>query len=68
MINLGEKEYTQLVAEKLTEVYGEFLREYGTDVEMAEAVVKMLKKYLTCRSGDISEEEYQQWKKMRKEV
>lgn len=66
MNKLGKREYIKLIAEKLTEVYGDSLREYGTDVAMAEGVVDSLQEYLYFHPHDMDYNEYRKWKKDRK--
>ena len=63
MNKLGKREYTMLVADVLVKVNGP--SEWGTDVKMAEAVVKKLKRFLYFHPMDISLKEYREWKDKR---
>ena len=65
MNKLGKREYIQLVAEVLTNEYGGTLKEYGTDVQMAEAVINELTEFLFFHPLDIEDEEWEEWKKNR---
>lgn len=65
MNKLGEKKYVMGIADVLAEVYGSSLKEYGTDVKMAEAVVEYLREYLYFHSLDISKKEFDDWKNKR---
>lgn len=68
MNKLGKRKYVKLVAETLTEVYGDTLREGGTDVKMAEAVIRELKRFLYFHPLDMKADEYREWKKSRKNM
>lgn len=66
MNKLTRKQYIKLVCETLLDTYGESLAEFDTDIEMAEAVVKKMKKYLYFSSETAkTQREYQEWKKRR---
>lgn len=67
MNKLGKREYIQLIADTLVESYGETLKEYGTDVSMAEAIIKKLTPYLYFHPCDMNYQEFRKWKKSRKE-
>ena len=64
---LGRRQYIKLIADALVDQYGNTLKEYGTDVDMAEAVVKKLKKYLYFHHKDIPAAEFKEWKRKRAE-
>ncbi len=66
MNKIGKRDYIQLVAETLTDVYGETLKENGTDVQMAEAVVDALQDFLYFHPQDMDYQEFRKWKKERK--
>ncbi len=65
MNKLGKREYVKLIAETLSHVYGETLKQHNTDVEMAEAVVGVLKEFLYFDKMDINYQEFRKWKKER---
>ena len=67
MNKLGKRDYIKLISEILTETYGDTLKEYGTDVVMAEAVVKGLDEYLYFHTYDMDYNEFKKWKKKRRE-
>lgn len=67
MNKLGKREYVQIVADILVKEYGETLKEYGTDVQLAESVIKGLKKYLFFHPVDISGRDYRKWKQDRRD-
>ena len=63
---LGKRQLTQIVADALVRTYGETLTNYGTDVEMAEAVVTDLEPFLEFGSElDLTEKAYVFWKTQR---
>jgi hypothetical protein len=66
MNKLGQRRYIQLIAETLVSVYGDTLKEQGTDVKMAEAVIRTLDEYLYFHPHDMNYNEYRKWKKLRK--
>ena len=68
MNKLGYRKYVQLVADILTNEYGDTLRDYGTDVKMAEAVVKGLDEFLYFHEHDLPYNEFRKWKKERKQT
>jgi len=67
MNKLGRRKYTQLIADILVDSYGETLKDWGTVVAMAEAVVKKMirRKYLQVSWDDIKLREYRQWQEDR---
>lgn len=62
MNKLGKREYTRRVAEALCREYGSTLREYGTDIKMAEKVIDILTPYLFFHPHDMSIREWNKWK------
>lgn len=62
MTKLGEKEYICLIADTLTDSYGSTLREYNTDITLAEDVLEALRPYLLFHPLDITEEDFERWK------
>lgn len=66
MKKLTRKQYIQLIANAMNETYGNTLAEYNTDIDMAKAVLKKLKKYLYFRHENVdSKREFELWKKGR---
>lgn len=68
MNRMGKREYIKFVAQILARTYGNTLKETGTDVLMAEEVIKEMKEYLYFSSIDIPYNEFRKWKKDRKET
>lgn len=66
MNKLGKREYIQLIADTLVEEYGQTLKESGTDVQMAKAVVETLDQYLFFHKQDVPYQDYRDWEKRRK--
>jgi len=62
----GRKEYIKLIADVLVKNYGDTLKESGTDVRMAQAVVSKLKDHLQFHPVDISINEFRKWCKGRR--
>ena len=65
MNRMGKREYIKVVAEVLCDKYGSTLKEYGTDIKMAEGVIDVLNDYLYFHSRDVPEKEFEDWKKER---
>ena len=61
-MKLGRKQYIMLVAETLTDSYGSTLIEGDTDIVMAKAVIRKLKKYLCFRSSDVTNKQFKEWR------
>jgi len=59
---LGSKEYIMLIADALTNEYGQTLREYDTDIHLADAVLKALEDYLPFNKVDITVKDFIAWK------
>ncbi len=66
MNKLGKRRYIQLIADTLVKSYGDTLKEYGTDVAMAEDVLKALTEYLFFHQSDMNYQEFRKWEKDRK--
>ena len=58
-----KSQYVSMIADALTEEYGDTLREYDTDIAMAKAVVERLTPYLYFRQGTReTQREFREWK------
>lgn len=57
MNNLGYWKYLLLIADAVTEEYGDTLLECGTSIKMAKAVLKKMNKYLFFHPHDLSKSE-----------
>jgi len=62
---LSRRQYIKTVADALVRAYGQDLKEYGTDVHMAESVVRGLSQHLYFGEETISLKDFKQWKKGR---
>lgn len=65
--SIGKRAYVQRVADVLVDTYGDTLKESGTDVKMAQAVIKSLTEFLFFHPFDISLQEFSKWRKKRLE-
>lgn len=61
MRKLGRRKYIMEIADVLVKNYGSTLKEYGTDVGMAKAVVRSLKDVLCFCPQDTSKKEFDEW-------
>ena len=58
MNKLSKRQYLKLISTAMTGAYGKTLREYGTDLKMAEAVLKELTPYLYFRKENMPDSEW----------
>lgn len=60
---LGRREYLKMFCESLTGTYGDTLVEHDTDLHMATALLRRMRKYLFFSSLDMTEIEWIKWRK-----
>lgn len=65
MNKLGQREYIKLIAETLSEMDSS-LKVYGTDVKMAQKVIKVLDEFLYFHHRDMNYNEFRKWCKERR--
>jgi len=63
MHKLGRREYLKMLCETLVSEYGGTLTEGDTDLDMAEAVMRKMRKYLFFHSRDMSAADWKKWRR-----
>ena len=63
MNKLGRREYLKMFCESLVATYGNTLVEHNTDIAMATALMRKLRKYLFFHSSDMNDAEWIKWRK-----
>lgn len=59
---MARRKTIQKIANKLCYIYGDTLKEGGTDVKMAEAAYTVMKRNYWLLGRDISVRQYEKWK------
>lgn len=63
MKKLGRREYLKMICETLVQSYGNTLVESDTDLAMAVAILKKMRKYLYFHSMDMTPKEWVAWRR-----
>lgn len=57
-----KRKYIMMISESLVKEYGSTLVEFDTDLLMAKAVVKKMRKYLLNNDKDLTEKQFKLWR------